>query len=111
MNNLFVINNSTKHYAEKSLFNLIKKKFKWGKEFNQDSGRKKFDYFPKTQRERKEFYKNLFFNLTILPNFFKAFTLYRNSKQSISFLFPFIAFLNTLAYTMSYLFHKQRHLV
>ena len=92
-----IINNATKHYAEKSMFGLLKKKFKWGNNyFNKKN--EKFSYFPKSSKEFIYFSKNLLFNLTIIPNFYYSFIIYKNKKDYVSFLFPLISFFNTLAY-------------
>lgn len=98
---LFIVENSTKHYAEKNLYSLAKKKFKWGEAYY-DKG-ERFNYFPTTKKEKKEFYKNLIFNLSILPNFYYSIKLYKKSKDPISFWFPPFAFLNTLAYGFNFL--------
>ncbi len=105
-NELIIIKNSTKHYAETSFFNLIKKKFKWGKSFSSDKNLKKFDYLPKTKNERGAFIQNLFFCFLIIPNFIYSIKLYKKFKDGVAFLFPIIAFFNAIAYTLTYLFHK-----
>lgn len=105
-NELIILKDSTKHYAETSFFNLIKKKFKWGKSFSSDKNLKRFDYLPKTRGEFFNFTKNLIFCLTILPNFYYSFRLYKKFGENVAFLFPFIAFFNILAYFISYLFHR-----
>lgn len=105
-NELIILNNSTKHYAETSFFNLIKKKFKWGKSFSSDKNLKKFNYLPKTKNERKAFIKNLFFCFLIFPNFIYSLRLYKKSKDFVAFLFPILAFFNAIAYAITYLFHK-----
>lgn len=103
---LIIIKDSTKHYAETSFFNLIKKKFKWGGSFSSDKKLKKFNYFPKTKREFFSFMKNLIFCLTIVPNFIYSIKLYKKFRDNIVFLFPILAFFNTIAYAFTYLFHK-----
>lgn len=105
-NELIIIKDSTKHYAETSFFNLIKKKFKWGKFYKLDKKLKKFDYLPKTKKEKKAFIKNLFFCFLIIPNFIYSIRLYKKFKDGVAFLFPIIAFFNEIAYTLTYLFHK-----
>lgn len=101
---LIIIKNSTKHYAESSIFNLIKKKFKWGKRYQNLEER--FDYFPKTKTELFAFIQNLIFCSIIIPNFLYSFILYKKSKDLVSFMFPIIAFFNILAYEITYLFRK-----
>ncbi len=103
-NELVIIENSTKHYAESSIFNLIKKKFYWGKTYHNSGER--FDYLPKTKKESFMFFKNLFFCLTIFPNLYYSIKIHDKSKDKISFLFPLIAFLNTIAYAITYLSRK-----
>ncbi len=105
-NELIIIKDSTKHYAETSFFNLIKKKFKWGKTFKSDKNIEKFNYLPKTKNERKAFIKNLFFCFLIIPNFIYSIKLYKKFKDGVAFLFPIIAFFNAIAYVFTYLFHK-----
>ena len=105
-NELIIIKDSTKHYAETSFFNLIKKKFKWGKSFKSDKSIEKFNYLPKTKKEKRAFIKNLFFCLLIIPNFIYSIKLYRRTKDAVVFLFPIVAFFNTIAYFLTYLFHK-----
>ncbi len=105
-NELMIIKNSTKHYAETSFFNLIKKKFKWGITFKSDKNLKKFNYLPKTKNERKAFIKNLFFCFLIIPNFIYSIKLYKKFKDGVAFLFPIIAFFNSIAYAVTYLSHK-----
>jgi len=98
---LFIIPNATKHYAEKNLFTLIKKKFKWGKTYHESGDR--FSYLPRTKREFKSFLKNFFFCVLIVPNFIYSIKLYKKSGDRASFLFPIIAFLNTIAYGLGIL--------
>ncbi|MEK6889312.1 MAG: glycosyltransferase family 2 protein [Nanoarchaeota archaeon] len=105
-NKVAVIRNATKHYAEKNLPSLIKKKFFWGSKFSIRKNQERFNYFPSTKKERKAFLKNLAFNLLILPNLIHSFKLYSNSKDPVSFLFPIIAFLNTNAYAFGFLREK-----
>ena len=105
-NELIIIPNATKHYAEKSLFNLARKKFMWAGKYYSKNNEKKFDYLPQTKKERKAFIKNLFFCFLIIPNFSYSIKLYKKFKDSIVFLFPIIAFSNALAYSITYLFHK-----
>lgn len=105
-----LINNSTKHYAESSIFKLVKKKFKWGEKYFNNP--KRFDYFPKTKSEYFYFMRNLFFNILIIPNLYYSFYLYRKKKDWASFLFPLIAFANTIAYGLKLLkskFSKKSH--
>lgn len=101
-NKLLVVENATKHYAEKDFFALIKKKFFWGTKYYQKDT-ERFDYLPRTTKEKISFARNLIFNLLILPNFLYSFRIYFKSKDSVIFLFPFIAFLNTLGYGFSYI--------
>jgi glycosyltransferase involved in cell wall biosynthesis len=99
---IVVISDATKHYAEKSMWALAKKKFFWGtKYYEKDTER--FDYLPRTTKEKISFVRNLIFNLLILPNFLYSFRIYFKSKDPVIFLFPFIAFLNTLGYGFSYI--------
>ena len=97
-----MIKNATKHYAEKNIFSLILKKFKWGKTYFKP-GTKRFNYFPQDKKEIFPFIKNFLFNLTIIPNFYYSIKVYANRKDFVSFLFPFVAFFNTLAYGVYFL--------
>lgn len=103
---LIIIPDSTKHYAESSFLKLILKKFLWGLFFKKDKNIKKFHYLPETKKEKINFYKNLIFNLSILPNVYYSLKIYKKSKDFVSFLFPIVAFFNTLAYGITYLLHK-----
>ncbi len=105
-NELILIKDSTKHYAETSFFNLIKKKFKWGMAFKSDKNLKKFNYLPKTKNERKAFIKNLFFCFLIILNFIYSIKLYKKFKDGVAFLFPILAFFNAIAYAITCLSHK-----
>jgi len=105
MDKLAIINDSTKHYAEKNIYSLMKKKFMWGKSYYKQKA-EKFDYFPKTKKEKNSFYNNLLFNLLIFPNLLFSFKIYKNSKDWVSFIFPLAAFINTLAYGSKFLKFK-----
>jgi glycosyltransferase involved in cell wall biosynthesis len=100
-----MINDATKHYAEKNMFALIKKKFKWGRAYF-DKNQERFNYLPTTNKERFSFIKNLLFNLTIIPNFYYSMIIYLNKKDIVSFLFPFISFVNTFAYGFNFVFNR-----
>ncbi len=102
-NKLFIINGSTKHYAEKNIASLIRKKFAWAKKYFVQEKEDSFNYLPQTKKEFFAFSKNLVFNLLILPNFVYSVRLYSCSKDPVSFLFPFIAFTNTIAYGLNFL--------
>jgi len=104
-NKLMIIGGATKHYAEENFSKLIKKKFHWGGKYFENSG-KKFDYFPRTALERNAFLKNIFFNLLFIPNWYYSIRLYNGSRDLVSFLFPYIAFLNTLAYGLNFMKSK-----
>jgi hypothetical protein len=101
-NKLIVVKDATKHYAEKNLFNLAKKKFMWGRKYfvRKDEG---FDYLPKTGREVLSFSTNFIFNLLIVPNFVYSLIIYSKSKDFVSFLFPVMAFLNTFVYGLNFI--------
>lgn len=102
-NKLIIINDATKHYAEKDLLSLAKKKFMWGGKYFGKSKTEKFNYLPGTKKELFAFSKNLIFNIAILPNFAYAVRIYLNSKDLVSFAFPFMAFFNTLAYGINFI--------
>jgi len=100
---LLVIKDATKHYAEKDMISLAKKKFFWGnKYYNKDSDVKRFNYLPKTAKERTSFLQNFGFNMLVLPNFFYSTKIYTNSKDPVIFLFPLMAFFNTLGYGLNF---------
>ena len=108
-NVFYLIKDATKHYSEKSLYGLIIKKFKWGKNyFGQLKKSEKFDYMPKTGLEMREFIKNMAYNLMFFPNFINTCKIYKNNKDLIAFVFPYIAFMNTFAYGLSYILSKLR---
>ena len=106
-NKLYIIKNATKHYTESSLFNLIKKKFFWASKFKSQK-KENFNYIPKTKLERHSFLKNIFFNILIFPNFYYSLKLFSSSKDIISFLFPLLAFLNTIAYLINLISSKVK---
>jgi glycosyltransferase involved in cell wall biosynthesis len=104
-NKLGIIPDATKHYAEKDFASLIKKKFFWGSKYYQKDT-EKFDYFPKTKKEKISFVKNLTFNMLVLPNFIYSFKIYSKSKDPVIFLFPLIAFLNTVGYGLNHFINR-----
>src|SRR3989338_5606483 len=103
---VFVINDATKHYAEKSLPSLIKKKIFWALKYSGRNSEEKANYFPRTATKRNAFFKNVGFNLLILPNLHSSLKLYARSKDTISFLFPLMAFINTSAYVLWFIKEK-----
>ena len=103
---IFVFRNATKHYAEKNLFLLAKKKFAWGRDFAERKDRERFDYLPRTTKERRAFMLNLFFNFLIIPNFFYSRIIFSKSNDPISFLMPFLAFINSFAYGLNFIKEK-----
>tara|TARA_Y100000310_G_C20681611_1_gene816299 strand:+ start:344 stop:1330 length:987 start_codon:yes stop_codon:yes gene_type:complete len=105
-NNLFVLRNITKHYAEENFFRLVWKKFSWAENFSYRKNSERFDYLPKTNTERKEFIKNLFFNILLFPNLIYSISIYIKSKDSVSFVMPFFAFANTFAYGLNFIKEK-----
>lgn len=98
---LFIINDATKHYAEKGLWRLIRKKFIWAKNYARKDG-KRFNYLPGTAKESFSFMKNLVFCLLIIPNFYYSIRIFLSKGDFVAFLFPFIAFLNTIAYAIGF---------
>ena len=94
-----VVPDATKHYAERSLWALMRKKFMWGKAFFV-ADRERFNYLPETGRERRAFTKNAAFNLALLPNLYYALRLYRARRDPVAMIFPLVAFMNTLAYAL-----------
>jgi glycosyltransferase involved in cell wall biosynthesis len=106
-NKIYVINNATEHYSDKNLYYLAIKKFKWGKNyFDSDKNKDKYDYFPKTTLELKEFLKAIFFGILFIPNFYYAHKVYKNSKDFLAFIFPFMAFANIVAYGLNLVISK-----
>lgn len=104
---IYVINDSTEHYSDKSLYNLAIKKFKWGKNyFNFSKYNDRYNYFPKTKLELKEFFKAVTFGILIFPNFYYAARVYLNSRDFLAFIFPYMTFLNVLAYAFAFLIKK-----
>ena len=107
---LIILSDTTKHYAEENLFKLAKKKIKWGTTYFIDQ-EEKFNYFPATVLERKTFIKNIMFNLSFLPNFIYSMEVYKKKEDKIAFLFPLMAFLNTLSYAANFLTSKLRRVI
>lgn len=105
-----IIDSATKHYAEKSIISLIKKKFKWGKNYFEAKS-DLFSYLPENRSEYFYFTKNLLFNLLILPNFYYSLKIYIRKRDPVSFLFPFVAFMNTIAYGLNFLKSKVNSLI
>ena len=105
-NQLFILKNSTKHYAEKNLISLIKKKFTWASKYRNSKNEEQFNYLPQTKKERHFFLKNLGFNLLIIPNLIYSLKIYSNKKDPIIFIFPFMAFINTIAYLSNFIKEK-----
>lgn len=105
LNKLHIIKNATKHYAESSLYSLIKKKFFWASKFKTQN-KERFDYLPKTSLERFTFFRNFLFCLLIFPNFIYSFKISLKSKDLVIFFYPIMAFLNTLAYLTNYIKSK-----
>lgn len=93
-----IINSATKHYAESSLLNLAFKKLKWGKTYFSADTNEKFNYMPRNSRETISFMWNALRAITILPNFYYSYILWKRSRDFVSFIFPFQAFLNFIAY-------------
>lgn len=100
---LIIMNEATKHYAESDIYRLIKKKFSWGKSFAERKHIEKFSYIPKTKIERNAFLRNLAFNLLLVPNFVYSIKLFFRKYDPVVFLFPVLAFSNTLAYTLAFM--------
>ena len=66
----------------------------------------RLNYLPTTKLERDTLLKNLIFNVLILPNFYYAFKIFKKSKDPVTFLFPFLAFVTTFFYGLIFL--RQR---
>jgi len=104
---IYVINNATEHYSDKNLYSLAIKKFKWGKNyFKSNNNKDQYDYFPKTSLELKEFLKAISFGVLFIPNFYYAYKVYKNSKDFLAFIFPYMAFANILAYGLNFIINK-----
>ena len=102
---LSIIKNATIHYSEDSFFKLIKKKFMWGRKYNQKKD-ERFNYYPNNFKELLSFGLNFIFCLTILPNLIISARLFLKTKDWVVFLFPPMAFLNLLAYGMGFILKK-----
>jgi hypothetical protein len=105
INKLLVLPNATKHFAERSLWSLVKKKFFWGSAYFRKND-ERFSYLPATAKEAFSFLTNLTFNLLIVPNLIYSLIIYSKTKDSIAFLYLPIAFLNTIAYGFNFLKNK-----
>lgn len=97
-NEIVILPDATKHYAEKGLWKLIAKKFKWAVKYADNDSEEKFNYLPKTWKERGSFSGNLLGCIFIIPKFIPAFKIFSRKKDLIALLFPFVAFLNVVAY-------------
>ncbi len=97
-----VIPSATKHHAERSMMGLVMKKFKWGQTYFR-GGQERFKYLPHTPKEFIFFVKNLMFTLSIVLNIYYAVRIFIKSRDMVSFLYPVIGFLNTIAYGYSIL--------
>lgn len=90
----------TWHHAADSIVGFMRKKMKWSKK----PVAKKFQWIPKDSKGRKELIINIFFNLTIIPNIYKAWKCYlRDGKEPAWFLHPLLAFLTTVIYGFSFI--------
>lgn len=99
---LIILPNATKHYAEKNLLKLLTKKFMWsGSFFNERE--EKFNYMPSNLKELSCFLKNIIFSFSFFPNLAIGAYLSIKYKDSVALLFPFFALANTIAYGQSYL--------
>ncbi len=102
-----VIPDATKHYAEKNLYTLAKKKFFWGRNYHSSTAlSRQFNYFPQNSVSLKAFIKNLLFNIFIIPNFIITYRMYHFSRDPVCFFFPLLAFFNTIAYGATFLAAK-----
>ena len=99
---LLILKNATKHYAEKSLFRLLKKLAFGNRAYYEKKGGEKFEYLPKTKKERKELIKTLFFNLTIIPNFIYSIKIFSKKKDPVIFFYPFVVFIDTITHILNY---------
>lgn len=97
-----VVNNATKHYTAKNIYGLAKKSL-FGKKSYYEKSIDRFNYFPTTKKERKEFLKNLCFNLLIIPNFYYSAKFCLKFGDAISFIFPFMAFIETISYSINFI--------
>lgn len=102
-----VVPHATKHYAEESLTRLALKKFFWAQRFFEGGG-ERFDYMPRTSRERMAFGRNFIFSILVLPNFYYAWRVFRRSHEPAAWLYPLLAWLNTLAYGLNFFGQKLR---
>lgn len=101
--NLFVVKNATKHYASESIKKLASKMFKQkDRAFYEKSDEERFNYFPETFKEKKEFFRNLSYSLLIIPNFIYSFRLFFRTGDLVSFVFPLLAFSTTLSHGFNY---------
>lgn len=102
--NLFVIKDSTKHYAAESIRLLAKKMLvQKDRSFYEKSKEERFNYLPQTKKESFEFSKNLLFNFLILPNFIYSFKLYFKNHDPVSFSFPLVVFSTSVSHGWNYI--------
>ena len=103
-----ISNNSfTHHYAFKGFFDFIKKKKKWARVYEpKKSKNQNFSYIPKNKTERKKLILNLFFIITIIPNFFISFKKTLKTQEKIWLFHPIFTFITGFIY-FYYVFFKN----
>lgn len=99
---LIIIPDSTKHYAETSFPNLIKKKFKWGRNFFSHKSKNKEFSYTSSKKGNILLLMNTLFSLTLVPNLLISLYLLMKKRDFVVLMFPIIAFLNTIAYAYEF---------
>ena len=95
-----IANNAfTHHHAVKGFSDFLKKKKKWGQEY--ESKKREFSWFPQTKLERKEFILNVFKIIFIFPMFVESFKLILKTKKIQGLMLPLFKFSNFFVYVSS----------
>jgi len=93
----------THHFAASSVGEFLKKKRFWSKKPTSE----KFKWIPETFSGKIRLCSNIFCNLTVIGNVYKAIKhYYRDGKEPAWSLHPLLAFLTTVIYIESYLKSK-----
>lgn len=99
MDELAIIPDATKHYAERSLTSLVLKKFKWGKAYFK---KKKDDFsYLSGAKDKLLFTLNFLAAITVVPYFIFSLYLLAKVKDPVILLFAPHAFLTTVAYALA----------
>lgn len=105
-NAVAIIPDATKHYAERSIYRLIKKKFTWANKVFSRGRNQTFQYLPQSASELAPFTRNFLFSIFIVPNLYYSLRLFWKFQDKVILLFPILSFLNLIAYGLSFIKSK-----